>query len=95
MTERLRPRDLYDVVHLHNDERWQADRDSLLISLRNKCDYKLVALPTVDNLSKKPEVNELITEWENMLAHQISDLLPFDYYWDQLPQVLSWMYEER
>jgi len=31
LIERLRPRDLYDVVHLHQDTRWQPDRKGQLI----------------------------------------------------------------
>jgi len=33
LTERLRPRDLYDVIHLHYDKRWQADSKALIKSL--------------------------------------------------------------
>ena len=94
LIERLRPRDLYDVVHLHNDERWQANREDLIISLRDKCDFKQVNLPTMELLSGKSERNELESEWDKMLAHQIGDLLPFDHYWEQLPDVLNWIYKQ-
>jgi len=30
-----------------------------------------------------------------MWAHQISDLLPVAYYWERLPEVLNWIYEEK
>lgn len=38
---------------------------------------------------------ELSAEWKNMLAHQISDLLPVEYYWDRLPEVLDWIYDGK
>ncbi|MEE9452084.1 MAG: nucleotidyl transferase AbiEii/AbiGii toxin family protein, partial [Gammaproteobacteria bacterium] len=94
LIERLRPRDLYDVIHLYHDQRWQPNRHNLLNSLQQKCAYKKVALPTLALLESKPEKSELITEWENMLAHQINNLRPFDYYWQQLPGVLNWIYGE-
>lgn len=93
LAERLRPRDLYDVVHLHVDKRWQPDRDKVFNSLQGKCDYKGIEMPTMDTLSAHPYLNELTVEWGNMLAHQISDLYPVEYYWAQLPEVLNWVYE--
>lgn len=92
LIERLRPRDLYDVIHLHHDPRWQANRQYLLKSLQQKCAHKKVSLPTLALLKVKPEKKELIAEWDNMLAHQINNLAPFEYYWKQLPVVLSWVY---
>ena len=95
LVERLRPRDLYDVVHLHLDKRWKRDREKIFKSLQGKCDYKGISMPTIDFLSVHPYLNELTVEWDNMLAHQISDLLPVAYYWERLPEVLNWIYEEK
>lgn len=93
LSDRLRPRDLYDVVHLHQDQRWQPDKNKLLISLKQKCAYKNIEIPTISSMLKRTELNELKTEWKNMLSHQISDLLPFDYYWQELPGVLMWIHD--
>ncbi|MDF1655689.1 MAG: nucleotidyl transferase AbiEii/AbiGii toxin family protein [Coxiellaceae bacterium] len=95
LAERLRPRDLYDVIHLHEDKRWQPNQNRLLLSLKKKCKFKKISLPTFDSLSSKPEYNELTVEWDNMLAHQISNLLPFEHYWKKLPEALNWLYESN
>ncbi len=91
LAQRLRPRDLYDVVHLHEDNRWQPNREMFLRSLKKKCEYKKIDLPQMAALSKRPEYSEIVSEWDNMLAHQISGLQPFEYYWDKLPEVLAWI----
>jgi len=93
LSDRLRPRDLYDVVHLY----WRGDItfDAKLIPkiLREKCNFKNLPFPTMDYLEKKPERSELVSEWENMLAHQLPNLPSFDHFWNELPQVFRWLYE--
>lgn len=91
--DRLRPRDLYDVVHLHHDQRWQPDRNKLLTSLKLKCEYKNIEILTTTSILKKSEVSELKAEWDNMLSHQINKLLPFEDYWQKLPDILSWIHD--
>ena len=95
LAQRLRPRDLYDVVCLHLDKRWQPDHEKLFKSLKEKCDYKGISMPAMDSLSAHTYLKELSAEWNNMLAHQISDLLPVEYYWDRLPEVLDWVYSRE
>lgn len=95
LAERLRPRDLYDVIHLHRDKRWQPNRKKLTASLQSKCDYKQIKLPTMNLLAAKLEQNELAAEWNNMLAHQVGNLPSFDHYWQQLPAVLNWIYGKK
>ncbi len=42
----------------------------------------------------RPDAREkLIAEWEDMLAHQLPVLPPFDQFWDELPQVFDWLNE--
>ncbi len=93
LSERLRPRDLYDVVHLHLDKRWHPDRDKIFRSLKEKCEYKGINMPTIDSLSAHIYLRELSVEWNNMLAHQISDLSSVSWYWDRLPEVFRWIYQ--
>ena len=47
----------------------------------------------MSDLLARVEKQELVSEWQNMLAHQINNLLAFDYYWDKLPAVLNWLYK--
>jgi predicted nucleotidyltransferase component of viral defense system len=92
LRERMRPRDLYDVIHLHFDERWQADKTRVLEALKKKCAFKSVEAPTMALLNALPGKDDLMLDWENMLIHQISDLESSEYYWDKLPTVFDWLY---
>lgn len=91
LTERLRPRDLYDVIHLYKDKRWQPDKGRLMYSLQEKCHYKNIEVPTMAALGVRPEMAELQVEWQNMLAHQIYGLDSFDTYWQALPDFFEWL----
>jgi len=94
LAERLRPRDLYDVIHLYrynNDVK--PDHDVLNKTLKQKCDFKGIALPTAQSLADKPERAELAAEWENMLAHQLPALPPYEQFWRELPAMFEWLYE--
>ena len=79
LAERLRPRDLYDVIHLYRHESAMQSRDFILNTLRAKCEFKGIPLPTMEILENKPERAELVSEWENMLGHQMPDLFDWLY----------------
>ena len=78
LAERLRPRDLYDVVHLYRHNSAKHDRAIILSTLEKKCAFKGISVPTMNVLESKPERAELETEWENMLGHQVPVLPPFE-----------------
>lgn len=91
--ERERPRDLYDVVHLYRHDDMRPDRDIVLRTLLRKCEFKGVQVPTMDALEHSPNKEELIGEWENMLAHQLPALPPFEDFWDAIHEVFDWLHE--
>ncbi len=93
LTERLRPRDLYDVIHLARHESAQGDRTVIHDALERKCAFKGVAVPVFDALEARPERAELETEWANMLRHQLPTLPPIEHFWGELPGLLQWLYE--
>ena len=97
LAERERPRDLYDVVHLYRHTDMRPDRAIVLSTLEKKCAFKGIAIPTMVSLEREPARAELEAEWENMLAHQLPALPPFDQFWQELPQVFEWLHgaEER
>jgi predicted nucleotidyltransferase component of viral defense system len=90
--ERLRPRDLYDVVHLYRHDSTRQGRELILSTLERKCAFKGISVPTVESLERKPERAELETEWENMLGHQVPVLPPFEQFWQELPEIFEWLY---
>ena len=93
LVERMRPRDLYDIVHLYNDSRWSPDRKCIVSALEKKCIFKEVEMPTLELINAMPNKSDLFTDWKNMLAHQIFELESPDYYWEQLPKIFQWLYQ--
>ena len=89
--DRLRPRDLYDVVHLYRHDNITPDRVLVLSTLKQKCEFKRISVPTMEILEGKPELLELETEWENMLAHQLPALPSFAQFWQELPALFDWL----
>ncbi len=90
LAERQRPRDLYDVVHLYRRE-VDVDRESFRATLSAKCDFKGIAVPTLMGLQAAPQHVELAVTWEQMLAHQLAQLPPFESFWNELPSVFAWL----
>ena len=91
LIERLRPRDLYDVIHLFKDKRWTPSQKRVKSTLDAKCKYKNVPVPTLELLESSGKKQEMIEEWNSMLAHQIADLETYEHYWEQLPLVFEWL----
>jgi predicted nucleotidyltransferase component of viral defense system len=93
LAERGRPRDLYDVVHLYRHDEIHPDRSIVMSTLRDKCAFKNIAVPTRESLLTSSARDKLEAEWRDMLAHQLPILPPFEQFWAELPQVLDWLHE--
>ncbi|MBI2058690.1 MAG: nucleotidyl transferase AbiEii/AbiGii toxin family protein [Nitrospirae bacterium] len=91
LRDRLRPRDLYDVIHLHRYNGAAPDRHLLMDALEKKCAFKGFSVPTMVDLTNHPGLRELQADWESMLKHQLPTLPPFEQFWQELPGVLEWM----
>lgn len=91
LAERLRPRDLYDVVHLFRHDDVSVDQEQILSTLKEKCAFKNIGVPAIETLREMPERAELESEWKHMLAHQLPVLPPFEQFWNELPQVFDWL----
>lgn len=95
LAERLRPRDLYDVVHLHQHDSTKHGQEIILKTLEKKCSFKGISVPTMDILEKNLKRAELETEWKNMLGHQVPVLSPFEQFWEKLPELFEWLYQQK
>ena len=95
LTERLRPRDLYDVVHLYRRRELDPDRAEVMATLEKKCEYKGIPVPTIQSIQESSLVGELRAAWEQMLGHQLPELPPFEGFWSELPEVFAWLLEEK
>ncbi|MBI4005515.1 MAG: nucleotidyl transferase AbiEii/AbiGii toxin family protein [Gammaproteobacteria bacterium] len=92
LSERERPRDLYDVIHLYRHDELRPDRGVVLNTLEQKCTFKGIPVPTMNILETKPERIELEAEWGNMLGHQLPALPSFEQFWQELPAVFDWLH---
>lgn len=92
LKERLRPRDLYDVVHLHRHDGFRPDRQLVMDTLIQKCSFKSIAVPTMEDFDNHPGRGELEVDWESMLKHQLPSLPPFEQFWQELPTVFEWLH---
>lgn len=91
--ERTRARDLYDVVHLHRNVQYYPAPHRVLELLGQKCEFKRVALITLELVSAARD--SVIGTWEGMLRHQLPQLPPFDSFWNALPEVFEWLNSRR
>jgi hypothetical protein len=92
MGERGFPRDLYDIVFLFRNGYFQSKTGSIKSILLSKCESKNVAVPTVEMIEGSPALlNELKSEWSNMLAHQLPKLPGFEDLFRELPKLFNWL----
>ncbi|MFH0770839.1 MAG: nucleotidyl transferase AbiEii/AbiGii toxin family protein [Candidatus Peregrinibacteria bacterium] len=98
MGERSRPRDLYDIINLY----WRHDsalhREEVARVLAEKCRAKSIVLVTHETILRSPFLDELKSEWSNMLKHQLKELPPFDHFFGELSAFFTWLHgrsEER
>lgn len=91
LAERARPRDLYDVIHLYEGRHRLSDKGKFVESLSAKCEFKNIPIPTLEYIERHPQKNILSSEWENMLRHQLPELKPFEYFWDQMKPIFEWV----
>ena len=94
LCERTRPRDLYDVVLLGADTLAALDAGELRIIAREKFAVKSLTLPSVADVCRMAEQDEeLRSEWENMLGHQLPATPSLDDFLRRLPEAIRWLDE--
>lgn len=91
LAERARPRDLYDIIYLFRNRAFLSDRKLLLSVLKKKCDYKKMNMPDFESVKNHPKIDEMKSEWENMLEHQLPVLPPLESFWRDLPLFFNWL----
>ncbi|WP_419864174.1 nucleotidyl transferase AbiEii/AbiGii toxin family protein [Candidatus Poriferisodalis sp.] len=91
LAERCRPRDLYDVVHIHRHPSLLGRDADVASILAAKCAHAGIEVPTLHSMLETPFRNEIEAEWSNMLGHQLPFLPPFDDFWSQLDEVFGWL----
>jgi hypothetical protein len=92
--ERMRPRDLYDVVQLVENYSDAVDFVSARAIFGKKCSAKEIATPSGGMLvAQVRESTELEADWKTMLAHQLPALPPLDGIRSRVAAALAWIDE--
>ena len=92
LSERCRPRDLYDVVHMHRHPDLVGQARTVAAVLAQKCAHAEIEVPTAESIRASPYREEIEREWENMLGHQLPrPLAPFAEFWRTLDEVFAWL----
>ena len=89
--ERTRPRDLYDVVSFFRREDLRPEASTVLQVLREKCDFKGMRVPNPASL--QPFREEMESDWEVMLGHQLPAVPPMESFWSAIPEFFTWLHE--
>lgn len=76
--ERTRPRDLYDVIELHNRV-YNIDVSKLRICLKKKCAFKKIEALKIENL----KIESCKGGWNDQLSHQLERLPSFEDYFNR------------
>ncbi len=94
LCERMRPRDLYDVVLLGAITRSDDDTRALRTVAVEKFAVKGMPLPAVADVIRRAEADEeLRSEWDSMLGHQLPATPLLDDFIARLPEGIAWMRE--
>lgn len=92
LAERCRPRDLYDVVHMHRHPDLIGSAALVRGVLERKCEFVGIEIPTADSIRSSPFRAEIESEWSNMLGHQLpKPLVPFETFWGALDGIFGWL----
>jgi predicted nucleotidyltransferase component of viral defense system len=92
LAQRCRPRDLYDVVHMHRHPDLIGRQQAVTAVLARKCEHAGIGVPAIDTIRSSPFCQEIEAEWGNMLGHQLpKPLPPFADFWAALDDVFRWL----
>ena len=90
LSERTRPRDLYDVINLYRNEEARPSPSVLLDVLRQKCEFKGIPTPS-DTSALSRHRDDLAGAWDHMLRRQLPALVPMQPFWDTLTELFTWL----
>ena len=94
LAQRIRPRDLYDVVHFFRNREMIKNPQLVYNVLGKKCAFKKIPIPTFEQIENHEKLDELEPQWDNMLAHQLPSLPPMESFWSDLKPFFDWLEDQ-
>lgn len=89
LSERTRPRDLYDVINFFRRPESQTLFSQVKEILVKKCNFKGIPFPSHTSLQSNKE--SCLAGWNDQLGHQLQALPPFESFWNELPTFFNWL----
>lgn len=89
--ERMRPRDLYDIVYLYRRSDLNAEPELISEVLGHKCAFKAISIPQLEDIHQPEKLEEMRTRWEPMLSRAVGHLPSLDDYWNELSTFFAWL----
>jgi predicted nucleotidyltransferase component of viral defense system len=91
LRERLRPRDLYDVIYIFRNRRLAVSAIDVFHVLGKKCEYKQIAVPTAAIILAHDARPDLEASWAPMLGHQLPGLPSLQDYLGEIQPFFEWL----
>lgn len=91
LRERLRPRDLYDVIFIFRNRRTAASADDVRTVLARKCEFKRITMPTAALILGHEAKPDLEASWNRMLGHQLPALPLLQAFLEEIPTFFEWL----
>lgn len=88
-----RARDVYDVVNISRNFRSEINFKKAVQLANAKFKFKKLELPSVEYVMNSINMDTLKANWNNQLAHQITDLPPVESYIADLENAIAWWLE--
>lgn len=89
LVQRLRPRDLYDVVHLFQQKDSNTSIALIRDTLQKKCEFQSVPFPKIELIETHDNRKLLESEWVIQLRHQMPELPSFEFFLNELKATLD------
>lgn len=91
LAERCRPRDLYDVVHIHRHGDLSDHVTQVKEALQAKCAFAGIPVPTYESIRDSPMAAAVEGDWVAMLGHQLPALPAVNSFWQALEPLFTWL----
>ena len=91
LAERIRPRDLYDVINFYRRPKSAILATNIRQVLEKKCKYKGIKVPDDGDLEHQRVICG--AGWNDQLSHQLQTLPSFESFWNELSDFFVWLKE--
>lgn len=85
-----RARDVYDIVNISRNFRDEIDPQKARDIAQKKFAFKALHMPSVKQILTAIDLDTLKANWNDQLAHQISNLPPVETFIDDLEDAIAW-----